>query len=236
MTTAIRCRSIQRNGTYCQAHGCNRKRQSNNLEPYCNAHRETYKKHGHPLQLKIRRSSLRESIRIVSEFISYQSQKPTWGKLEDTLKKNHESAREEVKRFMDRHRSGVPSERNISRAYGWLEALYKQYSLESILELYCAYQYLYIEYPKMFESDRAYKTQITRSVYEWSGHIVGYKYDKSKDKYIPKTLYIPKYIAEFVYNHLYSVFGSIGYFVTTKSKVTQNDRENLLPYLKEHFQ
>jgi hypothetical protein len=122
-----------------------------------------------------------------------------------------------------------------------LNGFHSQLTLEQQLSFWCAWQIMADDYFKdYFASEWGYKYQIVRLVYLLSG----VRLTKPRSNSIKSwqsagraNLYLSRYCVEIVYEHLYGIFGSVGYHLNNRwnpNKIKQNYRESLLDFFSNN--
>jgi hypothetical protein len=150
-------------------------------------------------------------------WINKAKKEPNWdAQIMDHLRRNLESGAKDIAFDLNQYLNyGKPLRNGIRSALIILNAWHNTYTPEERLRFWLAVQYFYMHYPKSFASFNGYKAQVVQLLYRRSGIKIGRRivsleaYRGSTEKY--PALQVPRYMHEFVWEHLFGIFGGIAH-------------------------
>jgi hypothetical protein len=217
-------------GNWCNVHDCKNLRAKSVMNGMCNKHNHIKSKYGDPLQKKITLTAFSACEKKVQKWITLAKQDPKWDELlMDPLRRNLEAGAADVRFDLNLYLNGKAMRNGIRNALRILDAWHSNYTPEERLKFWLGIEYFYIHYPKSFASFEGYKAQVVQLMYRRSGIKIGKpkKSNQSISCSITKkyqALTVPRYMFEFVWNHLYEIFGAVAHHMNRKYNKEENFR------------
>jgi hypothetical protein len=203
-------------GHWCNMKGCTNQRPKNGMNGLCNKHHHNFRKQGDPLQAKIKLSALTACEVKTQAWINRAKREPTWDSMfMDPLRRNLESGAADIHFDLNLYMQGKAMRNGIRNALRILDAWHCNYTPEERLKFWLGIQYFYIHYPKSFASFEGYKAQVVQLIYRRSGIKIGKP--RTQEAYLGKLstkypdLTVPRYMYEFVWEHLFGIFGAVAH-------------------------
>jgi len=229
-------------GYSCGVPNCQRKRAPQSANSRCAHHNKQFIKNGDPLQKTVHLRTLRFHEEKAIEAIKFAQRDPLWiPKVIDPLRRNLEGASKDAAFNVKLYLDGKAMRKGERWAWFMLNGFHSQLTLDQQLSFWCAWQIMADDYFKdYFVSEWGYKYQIVRLVYKLSG----VRLTKPRSNTIKSwqssghaNVYLSRYCVEIVYDHLYGIFGSVGYHLNNRwnpNKIKQNYRESLLDFFSKN--
>ena len=225
-------------GYHCNVSNCNRNRAPQAANGRCAYHNKQFIKNGDPLQKTVHLRTLRFFEEKATAAISYAQRDPMWiPKVIDPLRRNLEGASKDAAFNVKLYLDGKAMRKGERWAWFMLNGFHSLLTLEEQLSFWCAWQIMADDHFKdYFASEWGYKYQIVRLVYRLSGVRLTKPRSNSikswtSSGYAP--VYLSRYCVEIVYDHLFGIFGSVGYHLNNRwnpTKIKQSYRESLLDF------
>ena len=202
-------------GSWCNITGCKNLRSKTVMNGMCNKHHQKSKINGDPLQARLKLTALTACELKTRTWISRAKRESTWDALfMDPLRRNLESGSKDIRFDLNLYLNGKAMRNGIRNALRILDAWHSNYTPEERLNFWLGTQYFYMHYPNSFASFNGYKAQVVQLMYRRSGVKIGKP--RTQDAFYGRAtkypdLQVPRYMSEFVWEHLHGIFGAVAY-------------------------
>jgi hypothetical protein len=172
----------------------------------CNSHKSRNRRHGHPLQLSIKKADLKAYFPIVDEIVERNALSPLW----EIAKKRWDGLIDSCLQLVKRRENGQATNSRHVQAAECLVAISEAVPFDDILRTVIAMYLLRDQHPNMFRSDDAFSFQLVRRVRGLSEVSQGTYYDPKSGRV--KRVYkdMPPEATDWMAYKLEDVLGPIG--------------------------